>query len=102
MAPFGHILRIESSESLLNRLSQTDLRSDHLTPFQTHIDQLISQGTQEITNTTAIVSMMSGSLAYKSARVGVLGIMGSGSGWLTTLLRPASVGLGLCAEVVAF
>jgi|GEM_PF-7077248 len=67
-----------------------------LSAFQAQTDALVGGFTSQATDWRSLASMAAGGLAYRAGRIGVMGL-GSGN-----LLRAASLGLGLGAEVSAF
>src|SRR4030095_5575142 len=67
-----------------------------LNPLQTQVDGLVSGFAEQATNWRSLASMMAGGRAYRAGRIGVMGL-GNGS-----ILRAASIGVGLTAEISTF
>src|SRR4030095_10941732 len=66
------------------------------TPLQSQVDGLVGSFNQQATDWRSLSAMTAGGMAYRAGRIGVMGL-GNGS-----VLRAASVGLGLTAEVSTF
>src|SRR4029450_4553605 len=78
-------------------LSRAPLNSSFATtPLQSQVDGLVGSFTQQATDWRSLAAMTAGRTACRAGRIGVMGL-GNGS-----VLRAASVGLGLTAEVSTF
>src|SRR5262245_43998059 len=95
MTPPSSILTREITvrESILTSRSPA---SREPTPLQSQVDGLIGGFSDQATDWRVLVSMTAGGMAYRMGRIGVMGL-GSGN-----VIRIASVGAGLTAEVSAF
>jgi hypothetical protein len=86
------------STSLLSRLSSDPLSGTN--SFQNQIEQLTSGFIEQATDVKTLTAMVSGGLAY---RLGKSGVIALGVGRISALpLRVMAVGMGLSTEVTAF
>gem|GEM_PF-3642490 len=84
-------MRVSNRGSILNTAPETGW-----TPVQEQVDTAVGGFVRQATDWRSLTAMTAGGLAYRAGRIGAMGL-GSGN-----LVRTASVGLGLTAEVSAF
>src|SRR4029434_8277456 len=82
--------------SVLSRVFIPNLDSLTLTPLQSRVNGLVENFVHQATDWKSLTAMTVGGMAYRTGRLGVMGL-GSSNG-----IRVASVGLGLSAEVSTF
>src|SRR4030095_6591872 len=90
----GQLSRLDFSKTVLSNFYTNP--SAPLTSLQRQTDGLVSSFMTQAFDWKALAALTAGGLAYRAGRIGVMGL-GNAS-----LLRMASVGVGLTAEVSAF
>jgi|GEM_PF-2863266 len=86
------------SPSVLDRVFSS-LRQSELTQYQSQVDHLVSDFVEHATDGKSLAAVMSGGVAYRFGRVGMMSFNGA---WRALPLRTLSTAAGLVTEVSAF